>query len=428
MRKKELNENAMVLVRKILGTIKDAEMGQRGYLLTGRSKYILPYTKALRIISGFQYSLTSLIKAHFDNRSIQTNARLNSLITAKLIELKKTIDLKDQNKNIQVLQLINSDMGENDMNAIRKMCNDMLDVFYVNVRQEDQKVSETLAMTEISISIFSVLVIIVITIMRVKLYNRRRKNIRLFEELALQNSKLITQQQELKGLSIDFSARNAELEHFTHIISHDLRGPLSNMISLIQIMEEDGLADETDPVFKMLKNASLGLFRKLDDLIILLRQRQGGILLKETISLSQLLGEVKISHKMEIERSGTIIEADFIEADELLFVKIYMQSILQNLISNAIKYRDPLRTNCIILKTYQEGDTLRLNITDNGRGIDMEKYGNEMFGLFKTFHTGLDSHGIGLYLVKKQVVEMNGNITVQSETGKGTTFSITVPT
>lgn len=427
MRKKELNEKAMILVRKILGTVKDADMGQRGYLITGREKYILPYTKAIRVISIYQDSLKYLIRAHFDAASIKTNIRLNNLIDSKLTEMETSIKLKDQNKNIQLLQLINSDIGEDDMTAIRKICNGMLDVFYVNVSLEDQKVSKTLAITEISIAIFSVLVIIVITILRVKLYNRRRKNIRLFEELELQNSKLITQQQELKGLSIDFSARNAELEHFTHIISHDLRGPLSNMISLIQILEEESQVNETNPVFKMLKNASLGLFHKLDDLIILLRQRQGGMLLKETISLSQLLGEVKVNHKMEIERSGTVIEADFIEADELLFVKIYMQSILQNLISNAIKYRDPLRTNCITLKTYKEEDTLRLNIEDNGKGIDLEKYGNEMFGLFKTFHTDQDSHGIGLYLVKKQIIEMNGNITVKSEAGKGTIFSITVP-
>jgi len=427
MRKKTLNEKAMILTRKLLGNIKDAEMGQRGYILTGRSRYLLPYTNAAKVISGYQSSLTLLIKDHFSADNIKTDRLLNNLINSKLAEVENTISLKNQGKENLMLKVINSDAGENDMNQIREICNNLLNIFYNNVSLEEQKVSKTLSITEISIAIFSILVIIVISIMRVKLYNRRRKNIRLFEELELQNSKLITQQQELKGLSMDFSARNAELEHFTHIISHDLRGPLSNMISLIQILEDEGQSDEKNPVFKMLKNASLGLFHKLDDLIILLRQRQGGLLLKESISLSQLLGEVKTNHKMEIDRSGTVIEADFIAVDELLFVKIYMQSILQNLIRNAIKYRDPLRSNNIMLKTYHEGDTIRLSISDNGRGINLEKYGSEIFGLFKTFHTEEDSHGVGLYLVKKQIMEMNGSITVQSETGKGTTFNIILP-
>lgn len=427
LRKRQLNEKAMLMVRKILGTVKDAEMGQRGYLLTGREKYILPYTKAIKVISTYQTPLTQLLKMHFKADEIRTDEMLNRLISSKLKELENTILLKNQHKNTQLYQLINSDLGENDMTTIRALCNGLLNVFYANLAKEDQIVSTTLSVTEISASIFSVLVIIVVSIMRVKLYNRKKKNVRLFEELESQNAKLITQQQELKGLSMDFSARNAELEHFTHIISHDLRGPLSNMISLIQIIEDDGQAEEKNPVFKMLKNAAVGLFHKLDDLILLLRQRQGGMLLKERICLSQLVAEVKTNHKMDIDRSGTVIESDFIEADELPFVKIYMQSILQNLISNAIKYRDPSRNNCIFLKTYQEGDTIRLEITDNGKGIDLAKYGSEMFGLFKTFHTEQDSHGVGLYLVKKQIIEMNGSITVQSEAGKGTTFSIKVP-
>jgi len=456
MRKKMLNEKAMILTRKILGNIKDAEMGQRGYILTGRSKYLLPYTSAVKVISAYQFSLTNLIKNHFSADNIITDHLLNNLINSKLAELKNTISLKNQGKEDFMLKVINSDAGEDEMDQIRKICNSLLTTFYNNLSLEDQKVSKTLSITEVSIAIFSILVIIVIFIMRIKLYNRRRKNIRLFEELELKNSKLITQQQELKGLSMDFSARNSELEHFTHIISHDLRGPLNNIISLIQLLEDEVPPDETvtnlplmnseendhasfivpkkqmftsetHPIFKMLKNASLGLFHKLDDLIILLRQRQGGLLLKESISLSQLLGEVKANHKMEIDRSGTLIEADFIAVDELLFVKIYMQSILQNLIRNAIKYRDPLRSNNIILKTYSEGDTIRLMISDNGRGINMEKYGSEIFGLFKTFHTEEDSHGVGLYLVKKQIIEMSGSITVQSEIGKGTTFNIVLP-
>lgn len=427
LKDRQLNEKAMLMVRKILGTIKDAEMGERGYLITGREKYILPYSNAIKIISSYQTSLTLLLKSHFKADNITMDDMLNRLITSKLAELESTILLKNQHKDLQMLQLINSDLGENDMTAIRELCNGLLAAFYANLAEEDQRAAHSLAATEISIASFSVLVIIVVSTMRVKLYNRKKKNIRLFEELESQNSKLITQQQELKGLSMDFSARNAELEHFTHIISHDLRGPLSNMISLIQIIEDDGQAEGKNPVFKMLKNASLGLFHKLDDLILLLRQRQGGMLLKESISLSQLVAEVKTNHKMDIDRSGTVIEADFIEADELFFVKIYMQSILQNLISNAIKYRDPSRSNSIFLKTYQEEDTVRLDITDNGKGIDLKKYGSEMFGLFKTFHTEEDSHGVGLYLVKKQIIEMSGSITVQSEAGKGTTFSIRVP-
>ncbi|MGY0039019.1 sensor histidine kinase [Pedobacter sp. NJ-S-72] len=219
--------------------------------------------------------------------------------------------------------------------------------------------------------------------------------------LEQQNSKLIIHQQELRSLSENFSARNSELEHFTHIISHDLRGPLNNILALTKILEDQEDAKVNDPAFKMLKNVSSGLFHKLDDLIILLKEKKNGFLLKETVVFSELLEEVKTNHRMQIEKSGTVIEADFSETDEVPFAKVYMQSILQNLISNAIKYRDPARKNHIALKTYIKENTVQLTITDNGKGIDLNKYRSEIFGLFKTFHMEQDSHGIGLYLVKK---------------------------
>lgn len=87
-----------------------------------------------------------------------------------------------------------------------------------------------------------------------------------------------------------------------------------------------------------------------------------------------------------------------------------------------------MRQNQVYLKTHQKENAVHLVITDNGKGIDLNKYGSEIFGLFKTFHTEQDSHGIGLYLVKKQTIEMGGSITVKSEAGVGTTFTIVIPT
>lgn len=421
------NEKVALYTRRILGTIKDAELGQRGYMLTGREKYLMPYDQSIGNLPRIQDSLTRLLKKHFSKAEQLNMDTLNRTLASKQNELRRTILLKKQQEPGLMLDLVNTDLGENDMRMIRRITARLLERCYAGMARENQNIAETLKKREISVVLFSILVISAVVIMRIKILNRDRWNAGMFEAMKVQNVKLISQQQELKNLSVDFSSRNTELEHFTHIISHDLRGPLSNIISLIGILEDDGSGDGNNPAFKMLKNSSAGLFRKLDDLIILLRDKKGGMLLKEPVILSQLLAEVRVNYKMEIERSGTLIDADFEEADEVLFVKIYMQSILQNLISNAIKYRDPEKINRITLKTFKEGDMLRITIRDNGQGIDMDKYGRDIFGLFKTFHTSEDSHGVGLYLVKKQVNEMDGDITIQSEVGHGTTFNIVIP-
>lgn len=428
LKKREQNEKAMLLTRRILGNMKDAEIGERGYILTGRKKYIMPYTRAIEVVFDNQKRLTNHITKYFNAESINDVAMLNKAIAEKCAELERTIQLKNQHKDAQVLEEINSDVGENQMNKIREICNNMLKDFYENIQNEDLKVSETLTRTKISLLFFSTIVIVVIGIMSFKLKKRQKKITDLFDVLEQQNSMLLTHQQELRNLSETFSSRNSELEHFTHIISHDLRGPLNNIQALTRILEEQDRDKANDPAFKMLKNVSTGLFHKLDDLIILLKQQKNGLLLKETIVFAELLEEVKNNHKIQIEHSGTVIDADFSEAGEVAFVKIYMQSILQNLITNAIKYRDPKRKNQISLKTHPKENNILLVITDNGKGIDLNKYGNEIFGLFKTFHTEQDSHGIGLYLVKKQTTEMGGDITVKSEAGVGTTFTIVIPT
>jgi len=420
-------EKAALFTRKILGTIKDAELGQRGYMLTGREKYLVPYHHALDILPGLQQDLTTLLKHNFSRADCLTMDTLNRTLASKQNELRKTILLKKQQQPGLMLDLVNTDLGEDDMRIIRKLTTRLLNGFYAGMAHEQEKISATLEKREMSVVLISVLVISAVIIMRVKILNRDRWNASMLEAMEVQNLKLLSQQQDLKNLSIDFSSRNTELEHFTHIISHDLRGPLSNIISLIDILEDDGHTGGNNPAFKMLKNSSAGLFHRLDDLIILLRDKKGGMLLKEPVVLSQLLAEVMANYKMEIERSGTEIDFDFEASDEVFFVKIYMQSILQNLISNAIKYRNHDRKNRITLKTFREEGKLRIMIRDNGQGIDMDKYGRDIFGLFKTFHTSEDSHGVGLYLVKKQVNEMDGDITIHSEPGHGTTFNISIP-
>lgn len=420
-------ERAMILTRKILSTIGDAEMGQRGYLITGRDNYLIPYTEAVEAIKGLQSSLNGLILDNFSTANTANVKALNIHIGAKLAEMEQTLLLKKANRESALSDLVNSDLGEFEMNEIRILSNRLLNGFNNHLAKEEEKVSHTLLISEISITLLSLIVILGIIILRSKLAQHDKNTLRLFDALEKQNTKLINQQQDLKNLSIDFASRNGELEHFTHIISHDLRGPLNNILALIKILEEEEDHEQNNPAFKMLKNAAAGLFHKLDDLIILLRHKQGGVLLKEKINLTLLLAEVKSNYKLDIQQSGTLIETDFSAASEVLFVKIYMQSILQNLISNAIKYRVKGRKNRINLKTEKEENTIRLTITDNGKGIDLEKYGKDIFGLFKTFHSEEDSHGVGLYLVKKQVMEMDGNIVIDSTPNQGTTFTITVP-
>ena len=102
----------------------------------------------------------------------------------------------------------------------------------------------------------------------------------------------------------------------------------------------------------------------------------------------------------------------------------FLESILMNMLTNAIKYRSPDRALILKYSCEQIEDYCVLKIEDNGIGIDLDKHRNSIFGLFKTFNGNSDSVGLGLFMTKNQVELMQGKIEIESTLGKGTIFKI----
>lgn len=105
----------------------------------------------------------------------------------------------------------------------------------------------------------------------------------------------------------------------------------------------------------------------------------------------------------------------------------YMESIIQNLASNALKYSHPKRKPILNIDSHlSEDEILTITVTDNGIGVDLNKYGNDIFGLYRTFHGNENAEGVGLYLTKSQIETLGGKIEIKSEVNIGTTFTITM--
>src|SRR5690606_37667081 len=98
--------------------------------------------------------------------------------------------------------------------------------------------------------------------------------------------------------------------------------------------------------------------------------------------------------------------------------------IIQNLISNAIKYKNPDRAPVILIESYIENNIVKLRVKDNGLGIDLERNGDKIFGFRKTFHKHPDAKGLGLFITRNQIETLGGKIYVESKPNIGTTFTI----
>ena len=145
---------------------------------------------------------------------------------------------------------------------------------------------------------------------------------------------------------------------------------------------------------------------------------------REKIVVEEYFDRVRSSIKQLLISSRTIIYTEFSEVEEIEYVPAYFESILLNLITNAIKYSHADRDPEIRVYTYEEEDYKFLVVEDNGIGIDLEKNGHKLFQMYNTLNDHSESTGLGLFITKNQVEAMGGKITVESKIDKGSKFSI----
>ncbi|MEO0777338.1 MAG: HAMP domain-containing sensor histidine kinase, partial [Bacteroidota bacterium] len=168
------------------------------------------------------------------------------------------------------------------------------------------------------------------------------------------------------------------------------------------------------------------LQRTIRDLLEVSRIERSLPVEKRWVSLSEVVEELRLEHLGWMEESRAQILTDF-EVAEVYFSPPNLKSILANLLTNSIKYRSPERDPIISVSSHLREQWLCLSISDNGMGIDLERYGAKLFGMFNRFHNHVEGSGVGLYIVKKLVEECGGRLEVDSEEGRGTTFRIYLP-
>lgn len=215
------------------------------------------------------------------------------------------------------------------------------------------------------------------------------------------------------------------LESFTYIVSHNLRSPVSNLAVLLNLLKEETDEDMRKIFLQKINIAFENLSNTVKDLTNVVRIRQDTEIPKEELFFKDVISGHIINLEMQIKETSSTITYDFSACEKINYPKVYLESILLNLLTNAIKYRSPKRAPQIIFKSDIDKDgMISLTCQDNGTGINLKKHGAKLFGLNKTFHEHPDSKGAGLFITKNQVETMGGSIYAESELDEGTKFTI----
>ena len=232
---------------------------------------------------------------------------------------------------------------------------------------------------------------------------------------------------EKEMLIEELTQNNSDLRQFSYITSHNLRAPLSNLLGIIKLLDTSEITDPmTSMLLKNFEECTLQLNDTVNDLINVLIIKNNVNAKKEKLDIRKTFDRVISSIQTTLEASEMILHLNFDEAFEVDFNRTYLESILLNLLTNATKYRSPKRNPEINIFTRKTPDGfVKLYFEDNGLGIDLKRYKDRIFGLYQRFHDHADSKGLGLYIVNSQIRVMGGEIEVESEVDKGTTFIIT---
>ena len=234
----------------------------------------------------------------------------------------------------------------------------------------------------------------------------------------------IEAQKKLEALVDVTKSQNESLTNFAHIVSHNLRSHSTNMTMLTKFLNKEEDEDERKNINRMITSATESLSETIAHLNDVVQVKTGALEKLQSISILNTINQITKSINGLLEEQNAKLKIDIEKSHFVNAVPAYLESIFLNVLTNALKYRSTQRTPVIKIKSKITGEDIVISFTDNGQGIDLNRHGNTIFGMYKTFHKHKDAKGIGLFITKNQVESMSGTISIESKVDEGTTIFI----
>lgn len=234
-------------------------------------------------------------------------------------------------------------------------------------------------------------------------------------------------QEEQQQMTFDLLQRNKDLEQFSYMLSHNIRGPLTNILGLIGAVKTGLIKLEDVLVLKGIDQSASSIDKVIKDLTEILQVRKFSIESKEHFELESVLESVQNNLKNLIQEKGAIIHANFSQCNQLFNIKAYLENCFYHLLLNALKFGKPNQVPKISIHSEMIQDNCIIHFRDEGIGIDLKRHQEHLFKLYKKLNVDIEGKGVGLFMVKTQLEFMGGSIQVFSELGEWTEFLISLP-
>jgi signal transduction histidine kinase len=426
----------------------EMQSGFRGYLLTGQEVFLQPYFEGLHSVPPLLKEQLSLVGSSGQREKLDSISNLhdswlkyaNQLISTRMDTLPESGKRYNELFETQLRMEVGKKLNDRIQLMFSAFDNDEY-----HLRQERRAaLQSTLKYTRnitLTLTLISIVMALLIGSYFIRSITRRISlMVSLAEKISQGEFKTIDDKKddELNKLSLSLNAmsqqleknfeeltkKNNELDQFAYVVSHDLKAPLRGIANIISWIEEDHEKDITPEI-----RNSLGLIKgratRLENSINgLLEYARVGKMKKgsELVDTEKLIAEivdllVPKGYEVIVENNMPVLNTE----------KLHIYQVFSNLISNAVKYNRNEKGR-IIVKAEELSDAYRFSVIDNGPGIQPQ-YFEKIFVIFQTLQErdAFESTGVGLAIVKKIVEDYKGTISVESEPGKGSTFTFTWP-
>lgn len=422
--------------------VKDAETGQRGYLLTGNREFLRPYETAMGQIDRRISELRKLVAD--DPEQLSRIEPLSEAIMKRLGTLAENITVFEQGgpEALRARGLLRR--GETEMNAIRSA---VAEIVAVEEAHLAERIAESDRSRRSAIFTFLVANTLVIALLGLvyflvvrDLEERRRSQAQLKEANELLETRVRERTAELAETNTELERSNRELQDFAFVASHDLQEPLRKIQAFgdrLRTVQGPKFDDQGRDYLDRMHNAAGRMHTLINDLLMYSRVTTKAQPFEQT-DLAQIVKDVVGDLEVRIQETGGTVDAGklpVIDADA-----VQMRQLFQNLIANALKFHRADVAPVVKIKVvenfddteapkmHNSGDLVTIAVTDNGIGFE-EKYLDRIFTPFQRLHgrNEYDGTGIGLAVCRKIAERHKGNLTAKSKPGAGSTFFITLP-